>query len=557
MTTLSRATGKALLKSASGFKAVSEMVSRAVDPTKPTLVKSLKKNRTKLDESFLDLCYSYDTYKADTLSSESIEEEDFNKVEEGKADFHHNDKWMEEMKSDYYTLVDASDEKLEEGAPEDTPKEDKVNLETELKLKQDKKLSTSLQNQVDICSESISASIDKIAGEVRNMKDNEEGSAKISSLKSDLYNLDNKLDSYFNQLVNQMICVLPEHDVDEKELTRKEYLKREKLRIDNLLLMLSSKVKTESKPSLSTSVHEKKEQTFLKKTEPPKWGGDPVEFADFARKWKSQVSKANLPAESELDRLRESVPAQASKALFGESDMNKAWRILEGLYGDKDLIANMLKKQLKGIKGKGRMDYDIVIDLVTDVNNIVLRLRAIDMEEILHVDSEFLSSVYRALPSCSQTKWLEYDKSLFRSKWAAFTKFLEIARDQAVQNKVLLAGYEQKDMEGTCRNCGGVGHRARNCPSSSGGQKHGHAGSTSVTTLSGADSSTKQEREKQARTECGKCPLCKDRHTFYSSREQEMWPSDRIFRCEKFRNLDLKDRAATLEKFACCSKCTS
>ena len=157
--------------------------------------------------------------------------------------------------------------------------------------------------------------------------------------------------------------------------------------------MLSSNVKTESKPSLSTSVHEKKEQTFLKKTEPPKWGRGPVEFADFAIKWKSQASKANLPAESKLDRLRESVPAQASKALFGESDMNKAWRILEGLYGDKDLIANMLKTQLKGIKSKGRMDYDIVIDLVTDVNIIVLRLRAIHMEEILHFDSEFLSSV--------------------------------------------------------------------------------------------------------------------------------------------------------------------
>ena len=51
--------------------------------------------------------------------------------------------------------------------------------------------------------------------------------------------------------------------------------------------------------------------------------------------------------------------------------MAGAWKILEGLYGDKDLIANMLKNQLKSIMGKGKMDYDIVIDLVTDVNNIV------------------------------------------------------------------------------------------------------------------------------------------------------------------------------------------
>ena len=59
---------------------------------------------------------------------------------------------------------------------------------------------------------------------------------------------------------------------------------------------------------------------------------------------------ANLPPESELDRLRESIPIQASKALFGEKDMSKAWRILESLYGDKDLIANKLKSQIKNIK---------------------------------------------------------------------------------------------------------------------------------------------------------------------------------------------------------------
>ena len=35
---------------------------------------------------------------------------------------------------------------------------------------------------------------------------------------------------------------------------------------------------------LDDSAHEKREQTFLKKTEPPKLKGDPVHFADFMRK---------------------------------------------------------------------------------------------------------------------------------------------------------------------------------------------------------------------------------------------------------------------------------
>ena len=133
-----------------------------------------------------------------------------------------------------------------------------------------------------------------------------------------------------------------------------------------------------------------------------------------------------MPPESELDRLRDSIPVQASKALYGENSMDNAWKILEGLYGDPDLIANKLKAQLKSIKGRGRTDCDVVIDLVTDVNNIILRLKAIKMEEVLHVDGEFLSAIYRVLPSQFQTKWLDYDKDPYRSKWAAFVKFLEV-----------------------------------------------------------------------------------------------------------------------------------
>ena len=86
--------------------------------------------------------------------------------------------------------------------------------------------------------------------------------------------------------------------------------------------------------------------------------------------------------------------------------MARAWMILEGLYGDKDLIANMLKTQLKNIRAKGKIDHNIVIELVTEVNNIVLRLKALDMEEMLHIDNEFLSVVYRVLPSNTQTRWL-------------------------------------------------------------------------------------------------------------------------------------------------------
>ena len=275
---------------------------------------------------------------------------------------------------------------------------------------------------------------------------------------------------------------------------------------------------------------EKKEQVFLKKTDPPKWDGDPINYADFVRKWKAQVSKANLPPESELDRLRENIPSQASKALFGESTMAKAWKILESLYGDKDMIANLLKTQLKNIKVKGKVDHDIVIELVTDVNNIVLRLKAIDMESMLHVDTEFLSAVYRVLPSVTQSKWLEFDKSCFSSKWAGFMKFMEVARDQALQNKVLISCYVQHSSI--------------------------VSGSFNAAVVTEVEDD-KKEREKKARDECGKCPLCKKFHSFYFSKERMHWPSDRLFKCEEFRRKSVRERAGLLEKFGCCPQCTS
>ena len=98
---MSRACAKSFMKSLSGFNVVKDMVLRAVDPTKPSLVKSLTKNRKKLDEGFLDLCYNYDCYKADVLASDQITEDAFNEVdEEEKSKYQYNDKrWKKGRKS--------------------------------------------------------------------------------------------------------------------------------------------------------------------------------------------------------------------------------------------------------------------------------------------------------------------------------------------------------------------------------------------------------------------------------------------------------------------------
>ena len=114
MTTMNRQCGKNLLKNYNSFCVVKDMVARAVDITKPTLVKSLSKNRDKLDESFMELSLSFKSFKEDTIASEKISEAVFNENDESETpNFHYNDKWMEDVKLEYYDLIDKSDEVLE------------------------------------------------------------------------------------------------------------------------------------------------------------------------------------------------------------------------------------------------------------------------------------------------------------------------------------------------------------------------------------------------------------------------------------------------------------
>ena len=565
MSTMSRALAKTFLKSLNHYENQKDMVKRAVDPTKPTLVKSHTKNRVKLEEAYSELSYDWKNYKDDL----DVTATEFNALEDDEPKYQYNDSWFEDVKTSYYELLELSDEKLEEPSTSKDdvtetrePKVDIMKLQQERQAVQEQKLADSLSSQITTLTDSITSSIDNISKEVKKMEDFGESVGRVQSLRLDLNSLDDKIDDVFSKLYSQYICLLTGSDIQEKESMRALFIKQEKLKISNVLLMLSKKAKEPDKSSsasgFSSFTSEGKQMSYLKKADPPKWQGDPLEFADFKRRWINQVTTAKLPPETELDRLRENIPSQAAKALFGETIMAKAWKVLESLYGDKDLIANKLKKQLKGIKVKGKHDYDIIIDLVTDVNNIVLRLKTIDAEPMLHVDSEFLSAVFRVLPTNSQVKWLDFDKSLHKSKWAAFMQFMEVAREQALQTKVLMAGYEQTENGGggSCHKCGKAGHRARNCPEPKASAAHVSADSKDKN----KDTRERIKEEKRKfKEQCGKCPLCKERHTFVKMKNlvQDEWPSDRLFKCDMFKDMTIKDRAATLQRLSACPKCTS
>ena len=70
----------------------------------------------------------------------------------------------------------------------------------------------------------------------------------------------------------------------------------------------------------------------------------------------------------------------AAKTLFREVSMEGAWKILDEMYGNKSLIANKLKSQLKGIKVSVKEDHDAVINLAIEVKTIEKRLKELGLK---------------------------------------------------------------------------------------------------------------------------------------------------------------------------------
>ena len=217
-------------------------------------------------------------------------------------------------------------------------------------------------------------------------------------------------------------------------------------------------------------------------------------------------------------------------------------------------------KEAKAILASSKEEFDIVIYLAIDVKIIERRLETLELQQMLCCDDEYLSSVYKALPNSEKLEWLKFDKSGHEHEWKAMMAFLDEAREKATNSKVLLSCYgglsDEKSI--TCRKCGLTGHKKSGCPT-----KINSARSSKVYTDSSDEEAerNKKEREKELRKKvkekCGKCPICKERHTFTRNRDGKEWPSDRFISCAKFQKMTPKDRALQLEKSSGCSRCTA
>ena len=537
------------------------MVTRACDPEKPSLEKSLSKNRENLDKIFQELFHDFNCYKLDVNDDDA-----FNGVDENeKVKYEHNDAWMLNIEEDYFALIDKSDDKLEilaKQKSDQSEQETKPDLMEEKFVAEELKMRKLFEGQIKSEKQAINDSITLTSNTVSAFASNSIGSSQGQAVRGSLHDISSRMDDKLQKLYEQLLKLLREEEVETFQTEFLEFINMQRARIDSIEMAIVAKTKEAPVATLAgRSGHSGSGHTYLKKVEPPKFSGDLLDFPEFKRRWHANVTRENLEEESELDRLRDNIPETAKKMLIGEKSLESAWKILTKLYGNKTMIANKLKGKLKNIKSSGEEDHNVVIGLAVEVKSIVKNLTELKMQDMLKYDDEYLSAIFRAMPSQARNDWLKYDKDKFDSVWEAMEKYLEEAHEIATNTKVLLSSYATSKPVSEkirCKKCHEYGHYKYDCPRNP---------TVKVNAVKSRDADSSDDEENQSKRieklkldlkeSFGKCPLCKARHTFKKKRDGQVWPSDRMSSCEEFRKLSEKDRAASLEKHKACPRCLS
>ena len=460
---VSTVTVNKLKESLAEYETLLEMLEEALDDDeKAVKVKQIEKDKSRLEISFLNLSKVYKAkYKEEAL--EKVTEDEFNSLDEKSVPkFRYNDTWYSAVKKRYVTVKNRVDDKIE--AEDQVDEKDDIEKEEKLQLStlQDTAKKERLGRRIVAERKSIE---DFISDVVKQIDLAPEGSilpVRAQVLQGSLRDLESRLEGSLLQSFEEWIVALDADEASKEVVTQEEFVATQRARVRTAVVALSKKLKSLS----SDGMRGTGEKVFLKKQDVPKFGGDILEYPEFQRRWKALVSPASLGTEAELDRLRDSVPDEAKKLLIGQTTMAGAWDVLTKMYGNKTMLANKLKMKLKTIKSAGKEDHDIVLKLIIEVKGIVNRLTSLGLHEMLKYDDEYISAIFKALPSSERIQWLKFSKSSYSTEWEALMDFLEVAHNRANDIKAHLTNYAAQSMPSDdikCNKCHKKGHIRKNC----------------------------------------------------------------------------------------------
>ena len=378
-------------------------------------------------------------------------------------------------------------------------------------------------------------------------KQSEDEDSSLFSLKEISKRLDamgDKLEKDFDLLLREYFTIagVEQREVEEEE----EWQQTQLALVDSLRVSVAARIYEKKEAGGEGSGKKAGFSTFFRKQDPPRFVGDCLEYLEWKKKWKSQVSCHAPPAEFEMDLLKKNLPEQGKMKLFGVESMENAWILLDRLYGDKKLICQKLKNKLKSLKPKATEAHEVVIELSDTVDYIVKRLSELGAQNLLDIDNDYLNAIYQNLPSYYQLVWDSFSIENFDSEWLAFMKFMQETCAAALKKRTRVESLRDMNKDSNNKKVKGVKDSldVLAVNASEDGIDKG-----------GGTKKAGNEKIEEMRRKCGKCKLCKGEHTF-RGKFDKYYPSSRFMNCFKFRGLDAKQRGETLEKFKSCVRCT-
>ena len=260
-------------------------------------------------------------------------------------------------------------------------------------------------------------------------------------------------------------------------------------------------------------------RSSLSKLKLEEFSGDPLEWPEWSQLFQATVHAANIDDRVKMNHLKTMVTGKAKEAIAGlgytAEIYNVAWNVLVRNFGKPQMIVNSQLKRIYSFPPMKPYDEAALIKFAKIVSSCVNVLAHFNYVGDLNSEG-VLGSATRKLTVDLKTKWLTHVKqmNLYQPGLAVFSEWLKDIAE--VHDELLLSSNPNAD-------------RAK----SSYKEKAGGSTFATSTTNTTNDNSTNQRE----------CVLKDGRHP--------------IWKCEKFKKMNVKERGQKAKDLKLCIKCLS
>ena len=260
-------------------------------------------------------------------------------------------------------------------------------------------------------------------------------------------------------------------------------------------------------------------RSSLPKLKLAEFSGDPLEWPEWSQLFQATVHAANMDDSVKMNHLKTMVTGKAKEAIAGlgyTAEMyNVAWNVLVRNFGKPQMVVNAQLKRIYSFPPMKPYDGAALIKFARIVSSCVNVLTQFNYVGDLNSEG-VLGSATRKLTLDMKTKWLTYVKqmNLYQPGLAVFSEWLNDIAD--VQDELLLYSNLNADRAKTS-------------------YKEKAEGSTFATSAPDtASDNSKYQRE---------CALKDGKHP--------------IWKCEKFKKMNVEERGQKAKELKLCFKCLS